>query len=161
VAGKEREYLTAFFDARIVNSAAVTAADIDVYVRAYASPGGMRSGFELYRAFDQDAIDNRRLMSRGRLPMPVLAVGGEASTSGPWIEPMMSEVAEDVTGLRIPGTTHWIPEENPTYFTDRLISFLKGSQVPGSEAGRRDHALSLRRHPRSAPPRSRSTPRDP
>ena len=31
--------------------------DVDVYASAYAAPGAMRAGFELYRAFDRDAED--------------------------------------------------------------------------------------------------------
>jgi hypothetical protein len=44
----------------------------------------MRAGFELYRAFDRDAEDNRDALRRnGKLTMPVLAVGCAMSTSGP------------------------------------------------------------------------------
>ena len=42
--------------------------------------------------------------------MPVLAVGGEISTSGALVAEMMREVAEDVRGVRVPGTAHWVPE---------------------------------------------------
>ncbi|AXK34521.1 alpha/beta hydrolase [Streptomyces armeniacus] len=85
-----------------------------MYVSAYSAPGAMRAGFEVYRTFDQDAEDNRAALRRnGRLTVPVLAVGGAISTTGPLIEEMMREVAEDVTGLVVPGTGHWIPEEDP------------------------------------------------
>lgn len=125
VAGRERPYLQAFFDARVSDPSAISEADLDRYASAYAAPGAMRAGFELYRAFDQDAADNRAALSRhGRLPMPVLAVGGATSTSGPLVEEMMREVAEDVTGVRVPGTAHWIAEENPAACTAALLAFL-------------------------------------
>jgi pimeloyl-ACP methyl ester carboxylesterase len=125
VAGRERPYLQAFFDARIFDAGAITEADLDIYTAAYAAPGAMRAGFELYRAFDQDAADTRRALARdGRLSMPVLAVGGAISTSGPLIEAMMREVADHVTGLRIPRSAHWIAEENPADFTSGLLQFL-------------------------------------
>lgn len=123
VAGREREYLTFFFNARIYNTAAFTPDDIDVYVRAYAEPGAMRAGFEVYRAFEQDVRDNRELMRR-RLTMPVLAIGGEHSTSGPLVEQMMREVADDVTGVVVPGSAHWVPEENPDFLLEHLMGFL-------------------------------------
>src|SRR5919202_1447887 len=83
VAGREREYLQAFFDARTFNHAAIDDDDVDLYARAYSAPGAMRAGFELYRAFDQDAADTRAALARnGKLAVPVLAVGGEISTSG-------------------------------------------------------------------------------
>jgi pimeloyl-ACP methyl ester carboxylesterase len=125
VAGRERPYLQAFFNARIFDPSAISEGDLDVYVAAYAAPGAMRAGFELYRAFDRDAEDNRDALERnGKLTMPVLAVGGATSTSGPLVEEMMREVAADVTAARVPRTGHWIPEENPTAFTAALLEFI-------------------------------------
>jgi pimeloyl-ACP methyl ester carboxylesterase len=125
VAGRERQYLQAFFTARIFDPSAIGEGDLDTYTSAYAAPGAMRAGFELYRAFDKDAEDNREALRRnGKLTIPVLAVGGATSTSGPLVEDMMREVAEDVTGLRIPGTAHWIAEEQPAAFTSAVLAFL-------------------------------------
>lgn len=42
----------------------------------------------------------------------------------PGTEEMMREVAEHVTGVRVPGTAHWVPEENPQAFTRALLDFL-------------------------------------
>lgn len=125
VADRERQYLQSFFNFRIFNVGAISEADLDLYTSAYAAPGAMRAGFELYRAFDQDIADNREALERnGKLAIPVLAVGGATSTSGPVVEAMMREVADNVTGLRIPGAAHWIPEENPADFLSGLLSFL-------------------------------------
>jgi pimeloyl-ACP methyl ester carboxylesterase len=126
VAGRERQYLQAFFNARIFDSSAITDSDLDIYASAYSAPGAMRAGFELYRAFDRDAENNRDALKRnGKLTVPVLAVGGATSTSGPLVEDMMREVAETVTALRVPRTGHWIAEENPSAFTAALLKFLE------------------------------------
>jgi pimeloyl-ACP methyl ester carboxylesterase len=126
VAGRERPYLQTFFGARVFDPSAVGDDDLDVYVSAYSAPGAMRAGFELYRAFDHDAEDNRAaLRTNGKLTMPVLAVGGMISTTGAVVADMMHEVAEDVTGLRVPGTAHWIPEENPAALLAGLLDFLR------------------------------------
>jgi pimeloyl-ACP methyl ester carboxylesterase len=125
VAGREREYLQYFYNARCFDPSAISEADLDIYTSAYAAPGAMRAGFELYRAFDQDVEDNRYALKRnGQLTMPVLAVGGATSTSGPLVEEMMREVAIDVTGVRITRAAHWIAEENPAAFTSALLDFL-------------------------------------
>jgi pimeloyl-ACP methyl ester carboxylesterase len=122
VDGRERPYLQAFFNARSFDPSAIGEADLDVYVAAYEAPGAMRAGFELYRAFDQDADDNRAALERnGKLSVPVLAVGGAISTSGPVVEEMMREVAEDVAGLRVPDTAHWVPEENPDAVVEAVL----------------------------------------
>jgi hypothetical protein len=49
------------------------------YSELYALPGAMHSGFMQFAAFDQDAIDNQQFLAKGKLPMPVLAIGGEKS----------------------------------------------------------------------------------
>ncbi len=126
VAGRERPYLQSFFDARVFDPSAITEEDLDIYASAYSAPGAMRAGFELYRAFDRDAEDNRAAFKQhGKLPMRVLAIGGDISTSGPLVEEMMREVADTVTGRRIPRTAHWVPEENSAAFTAALLEFLK------------------------------------
>ena len=90
----------------------------------------MRAGFELYRAFDQDAEYNCDALRRnGKLRIPVLAVWGAVSNSGPLLEEMMREVANDVTGLEISGAAHWIPEENPAALTNALLTFLTRSKT--------------------------------
>ncbi len=124
VAGRERPYLQAFFGARVFDPSAID--DLDVYVSAYSAPGAMRAGFELYRAFDRDAEDNRAALARnGKLTIPVLAVGGEISTSGALMEEMMREVAENVQRVRVPRTAHWVPEERPGALADAVLEFLR------------------------------------
>jgi pimeloyl-ACP methyl ester carboxylesterase len=133
VTGRERLYLRAFFDARLYNPSAIDDADLDAYASLYAAPGALRAGFELYRAFDQDGGDNQAALARnGKLTLPVLAVGGAASTTGPLMGEMMREVADDVTEFRVPGAAHWIAEENPGAFVSRLLEFLTTSPMPRS-----------------------------
>jgi pimeloyl-ACP methyl ester carboxylesterase len=125
VAGRERLYLQAFFNARVYNPSTITDTDLDVYASAYSAPGAMRAAFETYRAFDQDTTDNRATLKRnGKLTIPVLAAGGTISTTGPLMEEMLNEVAHNVTPARIPNTAHWIPEENPEDFLTALLSWL-------------------------------------
>jgi pimeloyl-ACP methyl ester carboxylesterase len=125
VAGRERLYLQAFINVRIFDISAISDSDLDIYASAYGAPGAMRAGFEVYRAFDRDAEDNRDALQRnGKLTVPVLAVYGTISNSGPLVEEMMKEVAETVTGLRVPRSAHWIAEENPLAFTEGLLKFL-------------------------------------
>ena len=125
ISGRERAYLQAFFNARLFNVAALTDQELDVYAAAYAAPGALRAGLELYRAFDRDIEDSHQwLAEHGKLTIPVLAVGGEASTTGPLMADMMREVADDVTELRVPRSAHWIAEENPRALADGLVGFL-------------------------------------
>jgi pimeloyl-ACP methyl ester carboxylesterase len=84
----------------------------------------MHSGFAQFAAFDQDAIDNKAfLASKGKLGMPVLAIGGEKSF-GPLMATVMRFAASDVTEGIIPDSGHWIMEENPTATSAMVRSFL-------------------------------------
>ena len=125
IAGRERLYLQAMIAARIFDPSAISDSDLDIYASAYAAPGAMRAGLEVYRAFDRDIADNKSALEQsGRLTIPVLALGGEVSTLGPVMGEMMREVADDVRAVRVPGTGHFIAEENPVAMTEALLSFL-------------------------------------
>lgn len=123
VQDQERAYLEFFIDAATPNFATIPDATIDAYAEAYAAPGGMRSGFEYYRAFPQDERDNARY-AKTRLTMPVLALGGEFS-SGASIAAMMDGLAEDVQGGIIEGAGHWLAEEQPSVVAERLLAFFQ------------------------------------
>jgi pimeloyl-ACP methyl ester carboxylesterase len=128
VAGRERQYLQLFYNARIFDPSAITEEDLDTYTSAYSAVGAMRAGFELYRAFDQDAHDNQSALERnGKLRIPVLAVFGSISNTGSGVKEMMEEVAEVVTGAEISRSGHWIAEENPDELAAVLREFLDQS----------------------------------
>lgn len=130
VAGREREYLTLFFRSRMTRPDAMTDADIDAYVRAYAAPGAMRAGFELYRAWDQDAQDNQACLAR-KLDMPVLVLGAGASASGGLLEGMMHEIAHHGRFERVDGAGHWLCEESPRIVERHLLDFFASASPKG------------------------------
>src|SRR5260221_62121 len=94
------------------------------YASLCARPGAMHSGFEQFKAFDQDAIDNRAFLTKGMLTMPVLAVGGEKSF-GPMMATVMRFAATNVQQAVIPHTGHWLMEENPADTIKLLKDFLQ------------------------------------
>src|SRR5262249_22365354 len=79
VAGRERIYLDRFWNEFSANPRRFSEAAREHYAELYALPGAMHSGFAQFAAFDQDAIDNRAFLAKGKLTVPVLAVGGEKS----------------------------------------------------------------------------------
>jgi pimeloyl-ACP methyl ester carboxylesterase len=125
VEGKEREYLTWFYRNGAYNPAAITEEDIDEYVSHYSAPGGMRAGFEYYRAFSINEEQNKEY-SKVKLPMPVLALGGEYSFGTAALDSMKS-LATDVRGDIVPLSGHWIPEEQPDFVIEQLVNFFGGS----------------------------------
>ena len=84
----------------------------------------MRAGFDLYRAFDQDAEDTRAAIeANGKLKMPCLGLYGQMSLFSEVTEEMGLEVAEDVTGEPVPESGHWIAEENPEALVESVVRF--------------------------------------
>jgi pimeloyl-ACP methyl ester carboxylesterase len=124
-AGKEREYLSWFYKFAY-NPEAITEDDIDRYVASYSAPGGMRAGFEYYRAFPITLEQNRE-HANVKLPMPVLALGGEYSFGNAALTSMKS-LATDVRGGIVPFSGHWIAEEQPEFLIEQLSSFFADSQ---------------------------------
>ena len=62
----------------------------------------MRAGFAQVAAFARDAADNRGFLEQGKLTIPMLAVGGEAS-GGAMVETLMRCIADQVEDCRRPG----------------------------------------------------------
>jgi len=129
VQGKELIYLSWFYHNLSFNPAAITQADIDEYVSHYSAPGGMRAGFEYYRAFPQDAIENMNY-SKTKLTMPVLALGGGyiptfgGNITMPTIIYGMKILAQNVQGIKVPNSGHFIPEERPDFVIKMLDNFF-------------------------------------
>jgi pimeloyl-ACP methyl ester carboxylesterase len=133
VEGKEMMYLSWFYNNEAYNSAAITQADINEYVSHYSAPGGMRAGFEYYRAVSQDAIQNQNY-SKTKLPMPVLALGAGYTKIGgnitmPSIIYGMKILAQNVQGIIVPNSGHFIPEEQPEFVIKQLFKFFGGNNT--------------------------------
>jgi len=124
VAGRERIYLDRFWNEFSADPTHFDEASRQHYAALYALPGAMHSGFSQFAAFDQDAIDNRAWLAAGnRLKMPVFAIGGEKSF-GPMMATVMRAAADDVTEGEVPGSGHWIMEENPGATVTMVRGFL-------------------------------------
>lgn len=122
--GRERWYITRFFDELTYQPDAISSADIDVYARAFEAPGAMRAMCEVYHELDRDADDNRAaLREHGKLTIPVLASGGASNPLAPRFQAMCEEVAHSVTGQLVPDCGHWVAEEQPAYFTRMFCEF--------------------------------------
>jgi pimeloyl-ACP methyl ester carboxylesterase len=125
VAGRERIYLDRFWNEFSATPAKFSEASRAHYAALYARPGAMHAGFSQFAAFDQDAIDNQAFLAAGKLPMPVLAVGGDKSF-GPTMATVMRFAASDVTQAVIADAGHWLMEEQPAETVKVVRGFLGG-----------------------------------
>jgi pimeloyl-ACP methyl ester carboxylesterase len=124
VKGRERIYLDRFWNEFSADPKRFDEASRRHYARLYAKPGAMHSGFEQFHAFDQDAIDNKAYLAKGPLPMPVLAIGGEKSF-GTTMADVARAAATNVQGAVIPGSGHWLMEEQPQATVAVITKFLE------------------------------------
>ncbi len=123
VRGRERTYFEHYWnDFAADKSRSIPEADRAVYVAAYARPGRMRAGWAYFVSFPQAAEDFEQL-SKTKLTMPVLAIGGEKA-NGALLGEQMKIVASQVTMVVLKNTGHWVLEENPKETTDALMGFL-------------------------------------
>jgi pimeloyl-ACP methyl ester carboxylesterase len=124
VKGRERIYLDRFWNEFSFDPKNFREALRKHYAKLYARPGAMHAAFEQFKAFDQDAIDNKAFVVKGKLTMPVLAVGGEKSY-GPMMATVMRAVATNVTEGIVPSSGHWVMEENPSATIKLITDFLR------------------------------------
>jgi len=123
VAGRERIYLDRFYNELSAHPEKIDEATRAHYAALYARPHAMHDAFEQFKAFSQDGIDNRDFRAKGKLTIPVLALGGEKSY-GMKMAAELSDVAVHVEGGVIPESGHWIMEENPSATTKLVTDFL-------------------------------------
>ncbi len=123
VHGRERIYFDYFWnDFAADKTHSIPEADRRAYTAAYSRPGRMHAGWAYFVSFQQAAKDFAEL-SKTKLTMPVLAIGGEKSL-GAVLGQQMKLVATDVTIVVLKNTGHWVMEEQPKETTAALAKFL-------------------------------------
>ncbi|KAI4238801.1 MAG: hypothetical protein L6R40_005656 [Gallowayella cf. fulva] len=127
VTGHEKQYLKHFYDRLGQNPAAFTEADLDFYATLYSAPGAMRAGFNVYRTFEEDKVDNQGwLQEKGKVKVRAMILGGEQTLEALRSESMAKEVNETVVAGVVEGSGHWIAEENPQDFVKKVLGFIEG-----------------------------------
>ena len=124
VEGRERIYFEHFWNDFAADPAhSVSEPDRQLYAAAYAQPGAMRAGFEVFRAFEQDAKDFARFVET-KLKMPMLVLTGEKA-SGESLIAQGRLAADNVEGVVVNGSGHWLMDEAPDQVIPRLVAFLR------------------------------------
>jgi pimeloyl-ACP methyl ester carboxylesterase len=126
VAGRERILLDRFYNELSANPSRIDEETRDHYAALYALSSAIHNAFSgQFAAFAQDAIDNQQLAAKGKLKMPVLAIGGDHSY-GAYLAKEIGFAAADVRAAVIKDSGHWIMEEQPEQAVTIILSFLKG-----------------------------------
>ena len=123
IAGRERPYLDWFLRRKTANPDAFSEDDISEYLRVFTKDGGLRAGLAYYRAATLSAQQNRALAERGKLAMPVLALGADQGSIADMAAPL-GAFAADVRGGVVANCGHFIPEEQPEAAARELAAFF-------------------------------------
>ncbi len=124
VAGRERILLDRFYNELSAHPERIDEGTRAHYAALYARPLAMHDAFEQFHAFPQDGVDNRALLAKGKLTMPILALGAEKSYALV-MKVDLDQVATNVTGGVVPDSGHWIMEENPAATVKLVTDYLK------------------------------------
>jgi pimeloyl-ACP methyl ester carboxylesterase len=123
VHGRERTYFEYYWNQFAADKDhSISETDRTAYTAAYSRPGRMHAGWQYFVSFPQAARDFEEL-SRTKLTMPVLAIGGEKA-SGQILGEQAKLVATDATVVVLKDTGHWLMEENFKGTSEALLNFL-------------------------------------
>ena len=124
VGGHEVDYFAYFQHALSARPEGATAR-ARRHAEAYSRASALQAGFDWYRAFAQDARDNRAACGR-RIDKPVLYLrGGEEQGIAleRYVDGLRAGGLANVRGEVVPGSGHFAPEEQPRALADALLAF--------------------------------------
>lgn len=122
VKGRERIYLEHFWNDFAANpKKSLSEKDRKIYAKAYAQKNSMKSGFEYFKNFEQDAKDFAAFY-QNKLNMPFLVLTGEKA-SGNFLIEQARLVANEVHGKVVTGSGHWLMEEASSKVIPSIIKF--------------------------------------
>jgi pimeloyl-ACP methyl ester carboxylesterase len=123
VTGRERVYLEHFWnDFAADPNHSVSEGDRQFYTAAYSQEGAMKAGMEVFRNFPQDAEDFAEF-AKTKLTMPMLVLTGEKA-SGEFLIEQGRMVDDNVEGVVIKGSGHWLMDEAPEQVVPKLVAFF-------------------------------------
>ncbi|MBZ9865017.1 alpha/beta hydrolase [Mesorhizobium sp. CA15] len=124
VSGHERAYFDFFFDILSKEKSAIPAEARHIYAKAYSRPESLKAGFDWYRAFAADAKVNSH-PSATPIATPVLYLRGSAESGdiADYLDGLKAAGLSNVEGDIIPGSGHFVADENPGALAARLARF--------------------------------------
>jgi len=123
ISGREAVYLQWFLKRKTANPQVFTDEDMAEYLRIFSQNGGLRAGLAYYRAIELSIAQNRQLQSQEKLTMPLLAISAGQGSIADMAAPLRP-FAQQVTGVTIPHSGHFLQEEQPEAVKNVLSDFF-------------------------------------
>ena len=111
VVGREREFLTWFYEGFAAKPEKIEPATVDEYLRTFSGREGVLGAMGVYRAAFT-SIGQTEPLARSKIAVPAVALGG-AKSLGAEVGGMLRMVAQHVEAETLPDCGHFVPEECP------------------------------------------------
>ncbi len=135
VVGNERAFLTWFYEGATADPASIEPATVDEYLRTFAGREGVIGAMGVYRAAFT-SIAQTETLTRAKVRVPVVALGGSHNGLGAKVGEMVKLVAEHVEAHTLSDSGHFMPEERPDAVVNRILSMAAKS--PARNINRRN-----------------------
>ena len=123
VRGRQAEYFDHFYDVLSADPSRITPESRAAHVAAYESDTALTAGFDLYRAFTQDAKDNAALTEPTTTPVLYLRGDGEGGDISVYAAGFRKAGVENLTTAIIQDAGHFAQEEQPAAVWSRIEAF--------------------------------------
>jgi pimeloyl-ACP methyl ester carboxylesterase len=125
VAGRSRLLVDWMIDYLAERPEAIDDHAREVYARAYATEDAIRASGGWYRAFGRDIEDGK---TYAPVAAPLLALGG-GEGGYRLLSAVLADRGADVRVLPVPGSGHYLPEEQPEAVVRHLLEFFAPAAV--------------------------------
>ncbi|GGT56321.1 alpha/beta fold hydrolase [Actinomadura citrea] len=123
VRGRQAEYFDHFYDVLSADPSRITPDARAAHAAAYGTDASLTAGFDLYRAFAQDAEDNAALTGPVTTPVLYLRGDGEGGDIAAYAEGFRKAGVENLTTATIRDTGHFSQEEQPAAVWAEIHAF--------------------------------------
>lgn len=127
VQGHQADYFAYYFNTIAAHPEAITEEARQAYAAAYADPLALKTGFDWYRAFEQDARVNGEFATSERtIETPLLYLRGEKEGGdiNMYIEGFKKAGVLNIKPGLIPDSGHYAPEEQPEAVWQQIAAFM-------------------------------------
>jgi len=128
IRGKHYLLFEYFYKTIAFNKTAITAENKNWYIKAYDTEDALKTSLGWYRAFHQDEQDNA---SVNACNTPVLYLKGEKDFGdlNVYLQGFKKNGCRNISGIAVPNSAHFVPEENPDFVAGAIDSFIEGSGI--------------------------------
>lgn len=121
---RQADYFDFFYNAISADPAKITAEARAAYVEAYSSDEALTAGFNWYRAFRQDAVDNQKRQQECSTPLLYLRGDHESGEIDDYVTGLKDAGLTQVAHGIVPDAGHFTQEEAPEPTWGLIADFI-------------------------------------